>query len=82
MSAANDGGFAFPQHETKNGNVVPDEYGGYGGMSLRDWFAGQAQNMVSVPIEDDDWAYNAEQAEKVARWAYLMADAMLASRRI
>ena len=61
--AQNDGGPAFP--------------GPYGsdGMSLRDWFAGQAlagllsQEGVEASPETD------------AAWAYKVADAMLAARR-
>jgi hypothetical protein len=49
------------------------------GMSLRDYFAGQA--LASIELEthgDDDWY--AQRAPRVAKRAYLLADAMLATR--
>jgi len=53
-----DGGPAFPLRQD--------------GMSLRDWFAGQAI-VDALYINDDD-------IEKLADWAYKVADAMLAAR--
>lgn len=42
------------------------------GMTLRDWFAGQAlANM---------YTHNDQDAYKVAEWAYQVADAMLVGR--
>lgn len=49
----------------------------FGGMSLRDWFAGQALISilsVNIPMSADD------PAPSLACAAYLMADAMLAER--
>ena len=44
MSKPNDGGPAFPQSESKNGNPMGDEYGkSASGMSLRAWLAGTMQ---------------------------------------
>lgn len=44
-----DGGPAFPQPETKNGNPIGSEWGrDASGMSLRDWFAGHAPNLGDV----------------------------------
>lgn len=58
------GGPAFPI-ETTATPYAP-------GMSLRDWFAGQAlANMYTDNDQDPD---------KVAEWAYQVADAMLAAR--
>jgi hypothetical protein len=64
----NDGGRAFP---------VPENMGAYGasqineqGMSLRDWFAGQA--LAHTPRDG--------QPSERAAWAYALADAMLAER--
>lgn len=76
MSATiNDGGPAFPQ------NVPPGVIGsGCGphvewGMTLRDWFAGQALANDNVSWHDaPNWAAN------VAEQAYQIADAMLAAR--
>ncbi len=57
-----DGGPAFP--ETEN----------YGrpGMTLRDWFAGQALASVADNVE--------ETVDDIADWAYRLADAMLKRR--
>ncbi len=63
MSAVNDGGPAFP---------VSDHYRG---MTLRDWFAGQA--FVGFSSQE---ANNCTAAEKLAAWSYEAADAMLAAR--
>lgn len=71
----NDGGPAFPSEERyKEG----DEWfvRQHPGMSLRDWFAGQALiGMFAAGIHmitmDDN---------KIAKSAYVMADAMLAAR--
>jgi hypothetical protein len=46
------------------------------GMSLRDWFAGQALAHPYTQVED---ACN--HAAKTAHWAYELADAMLAARK-
>jgi hypothetical protein len=44
MSDKKDGGPAFPQHGTVSpvGDVFISDQCGGGGMSIRDWFAGQA----------------------------------------
>ena len=59
---------AFPS----NGN----QHSAYDGMTLRDWFAGQA--LVGIMTQRPD-SY-ACWAEANARNAYAMADAMLAAR--
>ena len=67
MSKPSDGGAAFP--------LIPTEGCGpiWEGMSLRDWFAGQALNgMVASEVKDA--------AERFARGAYALADAMIAER--
>lgn len=66
-----DGGAAFPLHP----GISPD-WTNSAGMSLRDWFAGQALAMtapayVSLP----------QSAEVLAKRCYLVADAMLAARK-
>lgn len=71
----NTGGPAFPEHK-----FTPSHGGGghwtiQGGMTLRDWFAGQAvagraSRVVPRPEKD----------ENVAAWAYRIADAMIAER--
>jgi hypothetical protein len=68
-----DGGTAFP-HTTVN------NMGGFvlqPGMSLRDWFAGQAMTQfIGFGAGSDD-----EYFELVARALYKMADAMIAARK-
>lgn len=46
------------------------EYRPYHGMTLRDYFAGQALAIVSAPCSD----------ASLAAWCYQIADAMLAER--
>ena len=72
MSANNDGGPAFPHHETTS---TGEPYYDHLGMSLRDWFAGQA--LIALPhigcgcdLNSEDLAYS----------AYQLADAMLAAK--
>jgi hypothetical protein len=52
------------------------------GMTLRDWFAGQAmQSMVSVATEMSLKGIGpAPSPETIAYWAYCQSDAMLAAR--
>jgi len=74
MTNANDGGPAFPFKDE-------DGQGGFHqnpGMTLRDWFAGQAVNGILLDPQHGDQAQgNPGQA---AIWAYSVADAMLAAR--
>lgn len=65
----------FPGFETPSG--------GYPGMSLRDWFAGQALMGICAgwsqsthPDAQESWS----PTKYVGRWAYAAADAMLAAR--
>ena len=57
---------AFPNHGAygHTGDYLPE-----GGMTLRDWLAGQALAM-STP----------DSPKNLAEWAYMVADAMLAAR--
>jgi hypothetical protein len=70
MSTINDGGPAFP-------------FDGYGervsGMTLRDWFAGQALAGVTSSVNDE---ISVGQVEGIAEIAYALADAMLAAREV
>jgi len=70
---AKDGGPMFPIPEVRDldGNGI---MAGWNGMSLRDWFAGQAlAGMLSDPRCDVS-------ASMFAHRSYLAADAMLAER--
>jgi len=75
--AINDGGSAFPEVETSYSSRWDGDSGGYantysvGGMTLRDWFAGQA--LVGI-IAGGKWV------ERVSAEAYAYADAMLRAR--
>ena len=74
MTVKDDGGPAFPL-------AVPvgDGLGIQHGMSLRDWFAGQALAgmLASDQVGESQWADNKDYA---ASFAYKMADAMLQER--
>ena len=72
----NDGGAAYPNGAVINfhdGPITSASIETCGGMTLRDWFAGQALTLVSaMPINSD--------AVEIAEACYLVADAMLAER--
>lgn len=76
MTAPNDGGPAFPL-AVQTGNPHCEVFWRYG-MSLRDWFAGQALAGICSGFDDlgnATWTWDA-----AAVSAYSMADAMLAER--
>ena len=62
MTPKTNGGPAFPSSDTQSG---------YQGMSMRDWFAGQALAGMSIATETH---------ERLAAIAYELADAMLKQR--
>jgi hypothetical protein len=68
-----DGGQAFPQPLA----IGPsdDMYPAYPGMTLRDWFAGQALAMM-IPA----YVNLPDSAELLARRSYAVADAMIEER--
>ena len=68
MKEINDGGPAFPSRDRVDaaGEV---ECGGFG-MTLRDWFAGQALAGLSSAVTRSD----------AVKWAWEIADAMIAAR--
>lgn len=75
MSAQNDGGPAFPIPNASDmeGYVYASEARG---MTLRDWFAGQAlMGTIAFPIPGKEKIPN-----NAARECYAYADAMLAER--
>lgn len=77
MSTKNDGGPAFPVREAERFNPENNETHAieqHWGMSLRDWFAGQAlAGMLSSEYRPDG-------NQLKAVWAYELADAMLRAR--
>lgn len=70
-----DGYGAFPYAPTGDGQGQPYPHAG---MSLRDWFAGQAIMGISV---SDRFVRDADSNAAQARWAYELADAMIAARK-
>lgn len=74
MTDKSDGGPAFPMIGWKSPDgmlAMPNEPG----MSLRDWFAGQAmKGLIAHPSSEGSVTI-------VAQWAYDYADAMLAVRK-
>ena len=62
-----DGGPAYPYH-------WPELEQAYTGMTLRDWFAGQALSVFPHP------PMNEAESQFMAAVAYQLADAMLAER--
>jgi len=90
MSAPiNDGGPAFPQHGWTSDPVVLERMKTQGGMTLRDYFAGQAlSGILSKSINPNnqgndsvDWASTrAPGPNRASGDAYEYADAMLAAR--
>ena len=71
----NDGGLAFPYRETESSGQYCHHYG----ISVRDYFAGQALTNVDVriPMSDDD---DTPSPRAIANYMYVIADAMLAAR--
>lgn len=77
-STLKDGGPAFPEvREPDLPYAVLGAPVRVGGMTLRDWFAGQALAVVAMPASDGSKCDN---PEKLAAWAYQQADAMIAAR--
>lgn len=70
MMSEDNGGPAFPH------NIVDDALH-YKGMTLRDYFAAKAMQGCWANTGPD---YGAGNAAITAKWAYQMADAMLAER--
>lgn len=77
MSAErNDGGSAFPSHSGNPEMTDPRNRISCGGMTPRDWFAGQA--LIGMGTWTPSAKVNNLPAK--AEWAYAMADAMLKAR--
>lgn len=74
MGKCNNGGYAFPGFKFYTNGVQTITGKPYGGMTLRDYFAAKAmQSIHSVN------GFNIN-VSNTAKWAYAMADAMLAER--
>jgi hypothetical protein len=75
MSGLKDGGPAFPQQlsDGQRERGCSADFG-YGGMTLRDWFAGQALLCLG------SGAAEAFGRQELAEHAYRIADAMLTER--
>jgi hypothetical protein len=81
---SDDGGPAFPRPLSlyKPSQLQTPQLGDYfsaaqGGMSLRDWFAGQALAGDMATMTTTDARFH---AERIAERCYLVADALLAER--
>lgn len=69
---------AFPLYAP--GDTNAPSYG-QSGMTLRDWFAGQALVALAAQPQGNDWGFEGKaHGPLVARKAYAIADAMLAER--
>jgi hypothetical protein len=79
-----EGGSAFPQVESQQvgsqGEYHTEVYS-VGGMSLRDYFAAKAMQSIVAGAIAQGGATEADDAPELARVAWLMADAMLATRK-
>lgn len=90
MSKIDDGGPAYP-HTNPNWNVNGDRRPEIPGMSLRDWFAGQALAAIGGPIATAspesmekaarDDGFTGTRGEYTAYRAYVIADSMLQARK-
>lgn len=91
MNEIHDGGQAFPRATMETIDGV--NTGRFDGMTLRDYFAGQAlagwcvdtpkitvDHVVSADGKTIDRSINSEEVRKVAAHCYRIADAMIAER--
>lgn len=90
-----DGGPVFPQQsqpmtckQMGDGTIATYPIGEplfKGGMSLRDYFAAAALQLIGGLYASDEWEIKADPhktfGQQVAEQAYLLADAMLAERK-
>ena len=88
---SDDGGSAFPQplaFDPANGNPVTADmyFAKVSGMTLRDWFAGQALTgeLAANGLGDEGAVKlrSPENASLMAARAYHIADAMIAARKV
>jgi len=79
VSAIKTGGAAFPRPQAETslgGNYEQD------GMMLRDWFAGRAMQAALATSSADDEAGLLNLIPVVAKYSYLISDAMIAAREV
>lgn len=75
MDKRDDGGPAFGQI-----TVDGESFSVHSGMSLRDWFAGQAlQGMIAHPSANPHW--HRDHHKVLANLSYEMANAMIEARK-
>ena len=81
-SAPDDGGPAFPNVDGRDNPNFPGQRDIYAsqGMSLRDWFAGQAIAAILKDRRYADVGNERAVAYEVARFSGIIADAMLEER--
>jgi hypothetical protein len=84
-SQTNNGGYVHPTPMvvTPTGELMPTTcYGSFGGMSLRDWFAGQALQQFVAQRDHNIWSHErfTEARREIALAAYNIADAMIEAR--
>jgi len=85
MDKPDDGGPAFP-HLNPNYDGNWDKFPQRGGMTLRDWFAGQALMGICAGLCSDHQtdktprAFNRLAFKDAAKDAYVIADVMIATR--
>jgi hypothetical protein len=84
MNAHNDGGPAFPKHAFHDQLGEDDSFiESKGGMTLRDYFAGQAAGECFAQALSKGFTapqHIDEYTKRAAFWAYALADAMLSER--
>lgn len=74
-----DGGPAFPQHEFAPTGGGGGYWTNVGGMSLRDWFAGQA--FAGIMANPQAWL-DSDGVLRAEMLAYNKADAMIAAKGV
>lgn len=83
MVKIDDGGPAFPVMHSIDGNWQKEPIEKFMGLSLRDWFAGQAMVGVIVgsAVVQEETGTASDYPSRVAEGAYEIADAMLSTRK-
>jgi hypothetical protein len=77
MSAIKDGGPAFPRIKQHWNNHIENIDGG---LTMRDWFAGQALSAMTADLQRGQ-EYGTAMHELASK-AYVIADAMLKAREV